>query len=683
MKKIVYLFLFLFCNVSIFSLFAQIPDGYYDAAIGKKGKELQQALSQIISDGAFTIDYGNTTAARAMDFIDGYLYDIYSYPCCQITNPGTGTSEQCKIYSFEHLFCQSWFNPVVEGSTMYNCNESGPFPPCSDLHHTFPTDHYVNSSYHGSAPFAEVAQPRKISQNGSKWGYVNYECYDSLVQGVPVFEPVDEFKGDVARALLYISIRYMNMDETFGSSVMTEKSQFKPWAIEELKKWHLMDPVSQKERDRNNIIHSLFQFNRNPLIDHPEIVTLIWGSDSLYSTFNSPHNEGRPTILDVDTSERQVVLTFNMELDPASAENPANYTFTGGICVSSVTCQQNKVIIELSSPLVKGTIYHVYTRNVKSLAGKHMMEQAVGFLYGPYGSRYIFCAPPREVLTVWTFDDLELDSTLTIMSNRNIGEPTSFWNAKIFANGEYGSSFFESNQIGVASQGNLAGDPRKAAVAGKALSLKRRDANGKSIVLRFSTKGWREIMMTFADTRSSTGFTTHRWEWSIDGVNYDSVKVGNTISDYGTVQASAIYMMRELDLRYIQELNDKDSVFLRLTVDDAPGATGTNAFDNFVVYGEDINWEPPVGIKQRRDKSDINLYPNPNNGTFEIKMENATQHYSAVQIFDITGKMLIQKNISDDITYININEHPNGLYFAKIIGKNGNNNSVKKIILSK
>ena len=115
-----------------------------------------------------------------------------------------------------------------------------------------------------------------------------------------------------------------------------------------------------------------------------------------------------------------------MELDPASAENPANYTFTGGICVSSVTYQQNKVIIELSSPLVKGTIYHVYTRNVKSLAGKHMMEQAVGFLYGPYGSRYIFCAPPREVLTVWTFDDLELDSTLTILSNRNIGEPTSF-----------------------------------------------------------------------------------------------------------------------------------------------------------------------------------------------------------------------------------------------------------------
>ena len=109
--------------------------------------------------------------------------------------------------------------------------------------------------------------------------------------GSPVFEPVDEFKGDVALALYSTSPFFaMNMDETFGSSVMTEKSQFKPWAIEELKNGTL-GPGEPKERDRNNIIHSLFQFNRNPLIDHPEIVTLIWGSDSLYSTFNSPHNE--------------------------------------------------------------------------------------------------------------------------------------------------------------------------------------------------------------------------------------------------------------------------------------------------------------------------------------------------------------------------------------------------------
>lgn len=93
MKKNVLLAVFIFIYAGIATMMAQIPSGYYDAANGKKGKELQQALSQIISDNYFIIDYGSTTAARAMDFLGGYLYDIYSYPCCQLTNPGTGSSE--------------------------------------------------------------------------------------------------------------------------------------------------------------------------------------------------------------------------------------------------------------------------------------------------------------------------------------------------------------------------------------------------------------------------------------------------------------------------------------------------------------------------------------------------------------------------------------------------------------
>ena len=47
-----------------------------------------------------------------------------------------------------------------------------------------------------------------------------------------------------------------------------------------LKNWHVLDPVSQKEIDRNNAIYSIQQ-NRNPYIDYPELVSLIWGNDSL------------------------------------------------------------------------------------------------------------------------------------------------------------------------------------------------------------------------------------------------------------------------------------------------------------------------------------------------------------------------------------------------------------------
>ncbi len=681
MKKRTF-FTFICFIIGFLSISAQIPEGYYNAAYGKKGKELQQILSQIISDDVFIVDYGSTTAARALDFVDGYLYDVYSHPCCHITEQGIGTSEQCKIYSFEHIFCQSWFNPVLDdGAALFNCSSSEPFPPCSDLHHIFPTDHYVNSSYHGDSPFGEVAMPRKISQNGSIWGYANYNCSDTSLHKKPVFEPVDEFKGDIARALLYISIRYMNMDETFGSSQMTEKSQFKPWALDMLKKWHAMDPVSEKERSRNDLIFNIFQFNRNPLIDHPELVGLIWGSDSLYSTFKSINNDGRPDIIDTDTNEFEVVLTFDMDLDSASAVKTENYSFTNGICVESVSYNQKKVTLTLGSPLVKGTIYYIYVKDIKSIDGKYVRERSVGFLYGPYGSRYIFCAPPREVIATWTFDHLALDSTYTIPANTDLGDPAIFTNAKIYANGTRGSSVFLSNEIGVAGSGNLSGDPRSSAMAGKALAIKRRDANGKSMVVMFPTKGWKEILMTFANTRSATGFETHKWEWSLDGENYDSLAVGNTMADYGQVLAKDFYMMRELDLRKITAINNQDSVFLRITVDDASGATGSNTFDNFVVYGEPLNWEPPVGIKTNVDNSAVAIYPNPNNGYFTLQADSKI--YRDVQVFDMTGKKLIEQKIMDNETHLNISTFPNGIYFVKLIGESSKDNIVKKVIIAK
>ena len=52
---------------------------------------------------------------------------------------------------------------------------------------------------------------------------------------------------------------------------------FEPWALDMLKRWHAQDPVSQKEIDRNNAAYS-YQGNRNPFIDHPELVSEIWGN---------------------------------------------------------------------------------------------------------------------------------------------------------------------------------------------------------------------------------------------------------------------------------------------------------------------------------------------------------------------------------------------------------------------
>jgi hypothetical protein len=58
---------------------------------------------------------------------------------------------------------------------------------------------------------------------------------------------------------------------------MMTNGEFLPWAESMLVAWHLADPVSQKEIDRNNRIFSSVQHNRNPYIDNPQWVEYIWG----------------------------------------------------------------------------------------------------------------------------------------------------------------------------------------------------------------------------------------------------------------------------------------------------------------------------------------------------------------------------------------------------------------------
>lgn len=666
-----------------FSILAQIPDNYYEAAMGKKGYELQKALAGIIEDH-FVLDYGSTDAARYMDFTtDGYLYDIYSHPCCQLLSPGTAANAQCQKYSFEHLFCQSWFNP----DSVYNCGASNPFPICSDLHHVFPTDHYVNSSYHNDAPYGEVAQPRKIAQNGTRWGYANYEKCDSSIMTRPVFEPANEFKGDIARALLYVAICYMNMDQNFGESSMTIKSQFKPWALQMLKKWSALDPVSQKEIDRNNAIFNHFQHNRNPLIDYPELIELIWGSDSLYNTFGNigELDAQRPEIEDLTFTETQIVITFTQEMDSATAVDVTHYDCTKGVAFASAiySAENKQVTLTMTRPLTRNTGYQLYISDIKSTNGLYVKPQLRQFVNGCYNSPYDFCKEPRYVITAWTFDDFAITLPLSVPANTDEGFVANYTNAYLYADGRFGSTLFDSIQL-KSSDGELGGDPRTAAKKTKALKLCKSSANGQSIVLRFATTNWKEIMFSFTDTRTATGFAKHSWEWSLDGENYNEIANSNTISDYGQILAKDKWLFRELDLREL-DVNNKDSVFLRLTIDSASGSSGSNTFDNFVVYGEPLDYEcDPThpAVHETAPAADFLVYPNPNNGHFNVEWSDANQ-FSSCQIFDLAGKLLLDLRPTENNLSINMNNFPNGLYFIKMHDQQSGKSTIKKIIITK
>ncbi len=240
------------------TLGAQIPAGYYNNAEGKTGDALKVALHNIIK-GHNPVGYDGLIDAYPDTDCDanGKIIDIYS------NKQWSPYSGQCGSYkkegdcwNREHTWPQSWFN---EQST----------PRC-DLFHVYPTDGYVNNR-RSSYPYGEVGSASYTSGNGSKLGTCKTPGYTDKV-----FEPIDEYKGDIARGFFYMSVRYYSEDSNWDSSDMTNKSVIKDWAMKMLLRWHEQDPVSQKEIDRNNVVYSKYQHNRNPFIDHPEYARMIW-----------------------------------------------------------------------------------------------------------------------------------------------------------------------------------------------------------------------------------------------------------------------------------------------------------------------------------------------------------------------------------------------------------------------
>ena len=265
MTKMKRLLLFVIGMVLAVSALAQTPANYYNAANGLTGDQLKVALHNIIK-GHTSISYSQIWNAfwSTDNKGNGVVWDMYSdrpngtppytYALGQDQCGSYNSEGDC--YNREHSWPQSWFN---EQTT-----------PRTDMHHIFATDGFVNNK-RGNYPFGEVQSASWTSQNGSKLGSSKTPGYSGTV-----FEPIDAYKGDFARAIMYMSVRYYGEDSSWGSSDMTSKSVIKPWAIALLLRWNKQDPVSQKEIDRNNAIYNDYQHNRNPFVDHPEYADMIW-----------------------------------------------------------------------------------------------------------------------------------------------------------------------------------------------------------------------------------------------------------------------------------------------------------------------------------------------------------------------------------------------------------------------
>jgi endonuclease I len=243
---------------------AQPPPGYYAPTYGLSGPALRQALNSIIAPHTVLPNSAIWDAFAITDSReDGSVWDMYSdvpdgtpayvYQFV-IDQCGTYTGEG-DCFNREHSFPQSWYGSSAPMST--------------DLFHLYPADAWVNQQ-RGNLAFGPVGSVNWTSTNGGKRGACDWPGCTGTV-----FEPIDAYKGDFARSFFYMLTRYLPQ-LPFWNSPMMEDGDFSPWAESVLLAWHEMDPVSDKELDRNNAVFAL-QGNRNPFIDQPGWAHAIWG----------------------------------------------------------------------------------------------------------------------------------------------------------------------------------------------------------------------------------------------------------------------------------------------------------------------------------------------------------------------------------------------------------------------
>lgn len=224
--------------------------GYYADAEGLTGVALKQALHNIIDDHQ-EISYANAWEALRNTDEDpnnpNNVLLLYTGKSISKYDNGGLVDE----WNREHVWPQSKGD---FGTTM----GTG-----TDLHALRPTDVTVNSS----------RQNLDFDNGGS----IHPEAPNTFYDG-DSWEPRDEVKGDIARMVFYMAVRYEGDAGEVDLEVLDQVEVNGPYLgkLSTLKEWHEQDPVDAFERNRNEIVFGSYQGNRNPFIDNPEYVEAIW-----------------------------------------------------------------------------------------------------------------------------------------------------------------------------------------------------------------------------------------------------------------------------------------------------------------------------------------------------------------------------------------------------------------------
>ena len=248
---------------------------YASALNGKKKEALKTAIYNIIKNPT-VLSYGSGEGATWYGFYDTDR-DKNTYECINrysarkfyfdTHNYGTSISGM----NIEHSFPKSWWG----GSSSVKAYK--------DLYNLYPSDASANSSK-SNYPMGVVTNVSSEEEGYDKvgTGTINGQS------GVSCWEPGDQYKGDFARAYMYMVTCYQNLtwQGTQGLQQLENDTwpTLKQWAYTLYLQWLKSDPVDELELERNNAVN-VIQGNRNLFVDYPYLAEYVWG-DSVNVAFN-------------------------------------------------------------------------------------------------------------------------------------------------------------------------------------------------------------------------------------------------------------------------------------------------------------------------------------------------------------------------------------------------------------
>lgn len=612
-----------------------------------------------------------------------------------LQDTGSGTAF---VWNREHVFSKSLANPSLT---------TGDPGPGTDAHNLRPADRGTNST-RGNKPFA-AGSGNAGTVNSSNW------------------YPGDEWKGDVARMMMYMYVRYG--DQCLPTAVGVGSSASTPDAMIDLfLQWNKEDPVSDLEKARNayhgNTSNTYAQGNRNPFIDNPYLATRIWGGDAaedIWGYYTSSDSEAPTTPTNVTASN---ITTSSMDISwNASTDNVGVTSYE--VYLDDVLTKTETTTSASLTGLTPNTTYkiEVLAKDVadnKSAKSTAINKTTLADTTAPSVPQNVVISNQTDVSFKITWDASTDDTAVTgyeiYIDNSLITtvNTTTYTASGLAASTTYSVAILakDGNNNKSAKSSAVNATTTDGASSGNELFFSEYvegSSNNKAIELANAT-GSTINLTGYSIKRQSNGAGAWQNKLDLSGsiASGDVYVIINGQADNATLIAQADLVVPNSSPNFGAPINfngndpvglfkndvlidiigtfdggtsnfAKDKTLRRKATVSSPNTTfdlanewdefAQNTVDNIGVFNTTLSVE-------NIDNTLFKLYPNPLNGNVLNIVNTSMAKVNSIKIFTISGKQVI--SLENPNSTVNLNGLTHGLYIVKLISEKGT--SVKKLI---